>query len=47
MVGTAILSPTDATSEEAVAGSTHGVVVERTEAPRDAAVNCCLAFLGS
>ena len=39
--------PTDAASQEAVAGSAQSVVVARTRAPRDAAVQHCLEYLGS
>ena len=47
MVGGIVLSPTDAASQEAVVGSAQGFVVARTRAPRDAAVQHCLEYLGS
>ena len=47
VVGAIILSPTDAASQEAVVGSAQPVVVERARAPRDAAVQHCLEYLGS
>ena len=47
MVGVIVLSPADAASQEAVVGSTQRVVVARSRAPRDAAVQHCLEYLGS
>ena len=47
MVGAIILSPTDAASQEAVVGSAQRVVVARAWAPRNAAVQHCLEYLGS
>ena len=47
MVGAIFLSPTDAVSQEVVVGSAQGVVVARTRAPRDAAVQHCIINLGS
>ena len=47
MVGAIVLSPTDAASQEAVVGSAQRVVVARARAPRDAAVQHCLEYLGS
>ena len=47
MVGTIVLSPTDAASQEPVVGSAQRVVVARARAPRDAAVQHCLEYLGS
>ena len=47
MVGAIDLSPTDAASQEAVVGSAQRVVVARARAPRDAAVQHCLEYLGS
>ena len=42
-----MLSPTDAASQEPVVGSAQRVVVARARAPRDAAVQHCLEYLGS
>ena len=43
-----VLSPTDAASQETVVGlAQRGVVVARARAPRDAAVQHCLEYLGS
>ena len=42
-----VLSPTDAASQEPVVDSVQRVVVERARAPRDAAVQHCLEYLGS
>ena len=42
-----VLSPTDAASQEAVVDSVRRVVVARTQAPRDVAVQHCLEYLGS
>ena len=47
MVGAIVLSPNDAASQEPVAGSAQRVVVARARAPRDAAVQHCLEYLGS
>ena len=47
MVGAIVLSPTDAASQEPVVGSAQRVVVARARAPRDAAVQHCLEYLGS
>ena len=47
MVGAIMLSPTDAASQEPVVGSAQRVVVARARAPRDAAVQHCLEYLGS
>ena len=42
-----VLSPTDAASQETVVGLAQRVVVARARAPRDAAVQHCLEYLGS
>ena len=47
MVRAIVLSPTDAVSQELLVGSTQCVVVARVQAPRDAAVQHCLEYLGS
>ena len=47
MVGAIVFSPTGAASQEAVVGSAQRVVVARARAPRDAAVQHCLEYLGS
>ena len=47
MVDAIVLSPTDAASQEPVVGSVQRVVVARARAPRDAAVQYCLEYLGS
>ena len=47
VVGTVVLSPSDAASQEVVVGSAQRVVVARARAPRDAAVRQCLEYLGS
>ena len=47
MVGAIELSPTDEASQEAVVGSAQRVVMARAQAPRDAAVQHCLVYLGS
>ena len=47
MVGAIVLSPTDAASQEPVVGSAQRVVVARARAPRDAAVQHGLEYLGS
>ena len=47
VVGAIVLSPTDAASQEPVVGSAQRVVVARAWAPRDAAVQHCLEYLGS
>ena len=45
MVGAIVLSPTDAASQGAVAGSAQRVIVSRARAPRNAAVQHCLECL--
>ena len=47
MVGAIVLSPTNAASQEPVVGSAQSVVVARTRAPRDAAIQHCIDNLGS
>ena len=47
MVGAIVRLPADAASQEAVVGSAQRVVVARSRAPRDAAVQYCLEHLGS
>ena len=47
MVGTIVLSSTDATSQEPVVGPAQNVVVARAQAPRDAAIQHCFEYLGS
>ena len=47
MVGAIVLSPADAASQEAGVGSAQRVVVARSRAPRGAAVQHCLEYLGS
>ena len=47
MVGAVILSPTDAASQETMLRSVQRVVVARARAPRDAATQHCLEYLGS
>ena len=47
MVGANALSPIDAVSQEAVVGPAQCIVVARTLAPRDAAVQPYLEYLGS
>ena len=47
MVDAIVLSPTDATSQEAVVGSAQRVVVARARASRDAVAQHCLEYLGS
>ena len=47
MVGAIVLSPIDAASQDPVVGSAQRVVVARARAPRDAAVQHCLEYLGS
>ena len=47
MVGAIVLSPTDAASQEAVVGSAQRILLARTRAPRDAAVQHCLEYFGS
>ena len=42
-----VLLPTDAASQEPVVGSAQCVVVVRARAPRDAAVQHCLEYVGS
>ena len=46
MVGVIVLSPANAASQEAVVGSAQRVVIARTRAPRDAAIQYCLEYLG-
>ena len=46
MIGAIVLSPTDAASQEPVGGSAQRVVMARARAPRDAAVQHCLEYLG-
>ena len=47
MVGTTVLSQTDAASQEAVVGSAQRVEMVRARAPHDAAVQHCHEYLGS
>ena len=47
VVGAIVLSPTDAASQEPVVSSAQRVQVARARAPRDAAVQHCLEYLGS
>ena len=47
MVGAIVLSSADAASQEPVVCSAQRVLVARTRAPRDAAVQHCLEYLGS
>ena len=47
MVSAIVLSPTDVASQEVVVCSAQRVVVARARAPRDAAVQHCLGYLGS
>ena len=47
MVGAIVLSPTDAASQEPVVDLAQRVVVARARAPRDAAVQHSLEYLGS
>ena len=42
-----VFSPTDAASQEPVVGSAQRGVVARARAPRDAAVQHCIEYLGS
>ena len=46
MVGALVISPTDGASEEAVVGSAPRVVVSRARAPRNAALQHFLEYLG-
>ena len=46
VVSAIVLSPSDAAGQEAVVGSAQHVVVARTRAPRDAAVQYCLEYFG-
>ena len=46
MVGAIVLSPIDAASQDPVVGSAQRVVMARARAPRDAAVQHCLEYLG-
>ena len=47
VVGAIVLSPTDAASQEVVAGSAQHAVIARAWTPRDAAVQHCFEQLGS
>ena len=47
VVGAIVLSQTDAVSQESFLGSTQRVVVVCARAPRDAAVQHCIEYLGS
>ena len=47
MVGAILFTPTNAASQEAMAGSAQRVVVARARAQREAAVQYCLEYLGS
>ena len=47
VVGSTVLSPTDAASQGPVVGSAQRVVVARARARLDAAVQHCLEYLGS
>ena len=47
MVGVIVLSPADESSQEPVVGSAQRDVEARARAPRDAAVQHCLEYLGS
>ena len=47
MVGAIVLSPTDAANRDPLVGSAQRIVVARARAPRDAAVQHCLEYLGS
>ena len=47
VVGSIVLSPTDAASQKPMVGSAQRVVVARARARRDAAVQHCLEYLGS
>ena len=47
VAGVIVVSLTVAASQEAVVGSAQRVVVARARAPRDAAVQNCLKYLGS
>ena len=47
MIGTIVLSSTDAASQEAMVTLAQRVVVARTRGPRDAAVQRWLQYLGS
>ena len=47
MVGAVVLSPADSASWEAVVGSARRVVEAHARAPRDAAIQHCLEYLGS
>ena len=47
MTGALLISPTDTASQESVVDSAQRVVVARARAPRDAAVQHCLEYLGS
>ena len=46
MVGAIVILPTDAASKEPVVGLAQRVVVARTRALRDAAIQNCLEYLG-
>ena len=47
MVGTIVLSPADAASQEPVVGSAQRVVLARARAPRYAAIQQYFEYLGS
>ena len=47
MVSAIVISPTNAARQEAVVGSVQRIIVVRARAPRDAAVQHCLEYLGS
>ena len=47
MVGAIVLSPADTASQKAGVSSAQCVVVARARAPRDAAIQHCLEYLGS
>ena len=47
VVGAVFFSPTDAASQEAAVCSVQRVVMVRTRAPRDSAVQRCREYLGS
>ena len=47
MVGAIALSPTNAASQEPMVGSAQCVIVAGARAPRDAAVQHCVEYLGS
>ena len=47
MVDAIVLSPANAANQEAVVGSAQRVVEAQARAPRDAAIQHCLEYLGS